>query len=365
MDSVIIDQFSIYQYSLPLKKPLYVRGQNVSQREGFIVKVSANGFCGFGEAAPLEGLSKENMKESLAQLKRLQQGLIKQPIPPNLGKLNGGFKTWLKAHQLSSSAQFAIELAILNLLADAQKTTISHLMSNVDHPAIQINGLLQGTKEEIKTQARELIGQGFHSFKLKVTQDVEDAIDKVLALTPIIEGKAVLHIDVNQQWTIAQAVLFGHEVGLSTVDYIEEPFKDLRDVSDFFMKTTIPIALDETLQTKSIEQLKSIDGLEIMVIKPTVLGGVEASYQLIQKAHGAGMSTVISSCYESSVGILGLANLAGASSRHQGSGLDTLKWFASDVLLKPIAIAHGRMNIERPSIKPADINFEILNEVKP
>ena len=139
--------------------------------------------------------------------------------------------------------------------------------------------------------------------------------------------------------------------------------QDIKDTGDFFMKTTIPVALDETLQTKTIEQVKSIDGLEIMVIKPTVLGGIEASYQLIQKAHAVGMSTVISSCYESSIGILGLANLAGASSRHQGAGLDTLKWFKADVLLEPVAISHGKMSIERPPVKAEQINFTILNEV--
>jgi len=340
-----------------------VRGEPVHEREGFIIKISSNGFCGFGEAAPLQGVSKETMPEVLAQLKRLQSGLIKQPIPSHVGKLNGGFKSWLKAHDLASSVQFAIELAILNLVAAAQNITISQLMSNVEHPSIQINGLLQGNKEEIRSQAQKMLEQGFHAFKLKVSGDVDDAIDKVLMLTPIIEGKAVLHIDANQQWSIAQAVKFGHEVGLTTVDYIEEPFKDFKDAGDFFMKTTIPVALDETLQTRSIEQFKSIDGLEIMIIKPTVLGGIEASHQLIQKAHGAGMSTVISSCYESSVGILGLANLAGASSRHQGAGLDTLKWFRSDVLLEPIAIYHGKMSIDRPSIKPDQINFNLLKEI--
>jgi len=362
---VIIDNFQIFKYSLPLHKPLYVRGDQVNEREGFIIKISTADASGFGDIAPLSGLSKESIDDCLAQLKQLQAGLIGAEIPNGLAKLTGGFKKWVASHKPCSSVQFGLELAVLNLLASRKGVTLCDLISENAYNYIAVTGLLEGSKEELRAEARDLINQGYHTLKLKVTDNVEEAIAKVLAINPIIEGKAVLHVDPNQSWSIAQAVHFSHEVGLTTVDYIEEPFDNLKDISAFFMKTTIPIALDETLLQKKIEDIRKIDGLEVLVLKPTLLGGLEYSFQLIQQARSAGLSTVISSCFESSVGIYGLVQLAAVSSRHKSAGLDTLKWFKSDTLKKPLSINHGRITVKKNPVIDTNINYKILSEVTP
>jgi O-succinylbenzoate synthase len=174
-----------------------------------------------------------------------------------------------------------------------------------------------------------------------------------------------LHLAANLSWDINKAIRFGDAVGLTTVDYIEEPFKNIKDIPDFFMKTTIPAALDETLLSTPISDLKSIDGLEVIVLKPTTLGGIERAHQMIQEARNVGLSTVISSCYESGVGILALANLAGVSSYYHGAGLDTLKWFEEDVLKEPVVISHGKIDIAQRSIHTKDINFDVLEKISP
>jgi len=85
------------------------------------------------------------------------------------------------------------------------------------------------------------------------------------------------------------------------------------------------------------------------VIKPMVLGGLEAAWQTAEWAARAGAAVVISSAFESSVGVAVLAQLAaavnesahgpitssGSGSNSSGSGyhgLGTLDWFAADVV---------------------------------
>lgn len=359
-----IQECATYKYSLPLRKPLYVAGKEVKNREGLILRLrSEDGHEGFGDIAPLPHVNKETLEQALAQVQPLRRGIIDRPVPPDVVQLKGGFKKWLGRNGLASSVEFGVELAVLNLLADRKKMSLGKLLDDALYEKVQVNGLLHGSKEEVKQQAQELIAQGFHSLKLKVGKNVEEEIVKVIALNEVIAGHAILHLDANQSWTIAQAVHFGHEVGLATVDYIEEPFPDLNEIPNFFMKTTIPVAVDETLFTTPIADLKSIDGLEVAILKPTRLGGIEKSVQLIKEAQRYGISTVLSSCYESSIGILGLANLAGVSSRHQGAGLDTLKFFKEDVLKKPIAIEHGKIDISTRRIHAEDINFNVLTEI--
>ncbi|HLF17696.1 MAG TPA: o-succinylbenzoate synthase [Candidatus Omnitrophota bacterium] len=361
-----IDTFTIYKYSLPLKKPLYVGGKDVHSREGLIIRItSEDGEEGFGDIAPLKHLSKESLFEATEQTRKLRELILDQDFPEHLERLQGGFTRWLDFLKLSSSVRFGFELAALNLLSNRKKIPLGKLIHASIQDKIQVNGLLHGTKEEIKQQAQKMIEQGFKAFKLKVGADVDEEIEKVQAISKFIEGKAILHLDANQSWDINKAVHFGNEVGLTTVDYIEEPFKNIKDIPDFFMKTTIPAALDESLQSIPIKDLKSIDGLEIIVLKPTALGGIERAHQMIQEAKNVGLSTVISSCYESGVGILALANLAGISSYYHGAGLDTLKWFEEDVLKEPVAISHGKIDISHRMVRSKDINFDVLEKISP
>ncbi len=113
----------------------------------------------------------------------------------------------------------------------------------------------------------------------------------------------------------------------------------------------------------NIAQIKSIDGLEILIIKPTMLGGIEKSWQMMQQAKGYGLRTVLSSSFESSIGILTLANLAGCANRYSPSGFDTLKWFKQDVLKKPLTIEHGKIDIRDKVITSDDVNFDLLEKI--
>jgi len=364
MDPVKIKSFDLYHYALPLTQPLYVRRKNVNKREGIIISIqSQEGEEGFGEIAPLPGLSQENLTEACDQIKGIKEILIGQDIPGNLKSLNGGFEKWFKEFHLKPSVQFGVETAILNLLANSKNISLAQLIDDPFHDYVFVHGLLHGSINEAQQQALDLIRKGFTSLKLKVGKDVEEEISKIQAIGRMIEGKAVLHLDANQSWDVKQAIYLGETIGLSTVDYIEEPFKNTEDIPEFFMKTTIPVALDESLQSIKIEQIKSIEGAELLILKPTVLGGVEKTVQWIRRAKQYGISAVLSSAYESSIGILVLANLAAISSRCQSAGLDTLKWFREDVLTKQILIEHGKIKFAERRIHTDDVNFNVLKKI--
>ena len=230
-----------------------------------------------------------------------------------------------------------------------------------DH--IRLNGLIEGTKEEVRRQALKHIEEGFTSLKLKVGGDIKQEIEKVQMLDAEIQGRALLHLDANQTWNLEAAVEFGNEVGCAAIEYIEEPFKNINDIPDFFMKTTIPVALDESLCNLGFDKIKSIEGLDFLIIKPTVLGGLEKTWQIMQKAHAVALNTVISSCYETSAGILMLANMSGCSKRDYYAGLDTLHYFKEDLLVDGIVVQRGKINLERDPLSVKDINFDLLIEV--
>jgi len=293
----------------------------------------------------------------------LQSNLSGQDLPDHLERLDGAFDKWLNKFDLKPSVRFGMESAVLQLLSCARNSSVRKTISSTRNSSVHVTGLLSGTEEQAVRQAKLLLKEGFEDFKLKVGGDVNGDADKVKAVNNVIYGKAVLHVDANRSWDFKEALDFAEIIGCAAVTYIEEPFKDLRKIPEFFDQTMIPVALDESLQYLLIDDVKSIAGVEKIVLKPAILGGIEKTRQMIQQAEGHAIETVISSSFESSLGIRMLANLTGFSQHANMAGLDTLKWFKTDILKQPVSFENGIMQPSVKNIQAEDINFDLLKKI--
>ena len=126
---------------------------------------------------------------------------------------------------------------------------------------------------------------------------------------------------------------------------------------------SLPLAIDESLLEMDPGNLLSCSGVKAVVLKPTLLG-IEKTMQFAREALRVGMTPVISSAFESSVGITVLAQIA--SSLNQGdvpAGLDTLDWLAQDLLESPLPIEHGALAVPAlPNVVEA-LNGHLLQVV--
>jgi O-succinylbenzoate synthase len=354
----------IYSYSLALQRPLIIKGSKLDKREGLILLLKTeDGKEGFGEIAPLEGFSDETYEEALKQIQSFKHFLLSENIPNSLEKLETRFENWLKSYRLKPSVRFGIETAILNIIAQQRHKTLCKLISDIHRDHIRITGLLQGTQLEVLSELRVLLKEGYRSFKLKVGENLKEDIIKVQAVVTEMNGQALLHVDVNQRWTINQAIQFTDEVGIAVIEYIEEPFEKAESIPEFVNKTTVPVAMDESLSGLHFDDIKSIEGVDYLVLKPSFIGSIEKTYALIQESKRLALTPVISSLFESGIGILTLANLAGLASRDLFAGIDTLKWFKEDLLKEPLMAPHGRIDISQRTIQSKDINFHLLKKV--
>ncbi len=360
-----ICDFKIFHYKIPLSRQLSVGKATLTNREGFIIKLSdENGNYGLGETAPLEGISVEMPDIVLAQLKSLRQKISGQSIPQNIEKNNCKFSAWLENMPLASSVHFGFESAVLSLKAAALKKSVAHLFSENYQSTIVINGLLQGNRESILKEAERLLRLGYKTLKLKVaTRGLSEDIATCNALTSLMAGRAILRLDANKAWDFKDAVEFCKSIDFASVEYIEEPLKDFSETGKFYEETLIPVAVDESLKEHSLREIKSIDGVEIVILKPTILGGFEKISRLAQEAHCYGLHTVITSTFESGIGLRALANLAACFSKHIAVGLDTAKWFKTDTVLSPFCPLKGRINVDDCQLDNLQLDFKTLTEV--
>jgi O-succinylbenzoate synthase len=275
----------------------------MNEREGLLIQLeNEKREISWGETAPLPGFSKETLEEALLQLTQIRHKVLNQEIT-DLSFLGS----------LYPSVSFGLNSAFCNL------------SSPVNFKTFALSGLLQGTSHQILAKASLLKKQGYKSCKLKVKNlPLSEAID----LTKELKKDFLLRIDANCSWELKAALDFLKHFAKEDFDYFEEPLKNPLELTEF------PgyIALDESLQSKHLDSLQDLANLKAFVLKPSFLGFFHANHKLIKDAKERAIDIVLSSFYESGVGILEIARLASRLNITTALGVDTYTFLKEDVL---------------------------------
>ena len=288
-----------FRYKLPLVAPIRLKGEWVSRREGILL--NRNG--AWAEAAPLPGFSRESLEEVIHELR------------------SGDAKT--------PSLRFA--LSALDLTDD---------LSNEDHEfSVPVNALVQGSEQEVREQCRRLVASNCRAVKLKV-RDPDRDVELVHRLREALGSDVSLRLDANRAWSYDQAESFMQNVRDSRIEYIEEPLTTPDRLEELFEKTRVPYALDETLGEEDVPT-KDFPSAAALIVKPTIVGGLERIQQLVATKK----PLVFSASYESGVGIALIARLTKMFSADVPVGLDTYSRLADDVLQDRLRFHDWRLTV--------------------
>lgn len=257
----------------------------LEKREGLILQYKD----GLGEIAPLPGWSREALSEALSETLSLLSDL-----PHAKAQL--------------ASVQFGISCALRPFSLAPLRVPLCAL--HTPRP-------------------------GCSSLKLKLgSLSPESAIQLV---RPYL-GRYRLRLDVNRAWTLDQALQFASAFSPDDFDYLEEPVSSFSDLIQFSRLTHFPIAVDESLQDSPFLEVPT---LKAAIVKPTLLGKIPPL--------PPSLPLILSSSYESSLGILQIARL---SSSPLPQGLDT---FAEDLLVPPLQVEEGHLTWV-PSSQPLNMS---------
>ena len=347
----IID-LKLKRYDLPLVKPLTINGRTISTRSGVIIFLSRDdGLIGCGETAPLEGLHGESLDDAISQLSAMKKKiLLPQRSPERLKDL--------LSVDMFPSVRMGIEMSIFNLLRQSDN------FIKLEDKAIDINGLLMPC-ENLLSEAQSLIDQGYSAIKIKVgRRSVQEDIKMLLILKEMLGSNTMLRLDANRLWQLDEAVTFCKAIGPAAIEYIEEPLKNIADMGDFFKETAFPVALDETIAESGLGGIKDLNAIDAFVLKPSLLGGFDKTAELVSFAKKNHKKACVSSAFESSVSIEAFAVFAGQMAIDNiPQGLDTGKWFAEDLLIDPLTISKGAINISQSPPIPANLRMDLLKDV--
>ncbi|WP_298443136.1 o-succinylbenzoate synthase [uncultured Ferrimonas sp.] len=304
---------ALYRYRNPLATSLTFAGQTLTQRDGLLLKFTHNGHIGWGDCAPLPGFSHDSLDANQQALQRwCQQGGAIESLP--------------------AAAQFAISSGRYMARQQSQRPS-----AGCAAPV----PLLHGSTAHILAQAQNSQPR---TVKLKLARN---PLTEEIALVQQLQRRQPrlrLRIDANQGWNVEQACAFANAVDLSRIDYVEEPCLALTDSLQVHQRSAMPLALDETTQQPNY-RYQTHPGVVALVLKPTILGHINKLRAIISAAAADGVASVLSSSFESNLGLLALASLAGEFTPQHDAGLDTLTplyydlcqpnpWIASRPLLR-------------------------------
>ena len=173
-----------------------------------------------------------------------------------------------------------------------------------------------------------------------------------LALLNELKKEFYLRVDCNKKWSLKGALAFFETFPLNAFDYIEEPLHNPQDLPSF----SHPFALDESLH--KIPAWHSLPKLKTIVLKPTLL----ENWETLLKERPKKITPVLSSTFDSGVGIFHLAHLADELRLNTPQGFGPYQFLNDDVMNERFLIQNGTIEIpSKLTINPSKLK-EIKNE---
>ena len=307
---------------------------------------------GWGEAAPLPGLSPDFGSDFEAQLSVVLNQATARVWDIEEESLLQQVKV-LVPFSLPS-IRFGLETALLDFLNGGRKRILANTFFDQGRP-IPINGLIwMGTKEFMLQQINQKLGEGFTCLKLKI--GAIDFAQELEILRYIREQEAakdlVLRVDANGAFSIQEAMNKLELLQDFGMHSIEQPIAmgQWTAMRELALKSPIPIALDEELIGKQAKEevLSSIQP-QYLILKPSLLGGILETREWIQLAEKMGIGWWMTSALESAIGLNAISQLTSTYLPSLPQGLGTGKLYHNN-LGSPLHVRNGEIHYKQNEI---------------
>lgn len=350
----------LYRYNLMLARPLRLKTTTLNRRVGFILRLG-NDKIGYGEIAPLPGLSRESLVEA-------REAAMAWAYFVTKCRARAGGEPEQMAAELPAvpSVLFGADCATLGLANSAGLPFFGGVFSK-RRRRVSVNALVTGTSESVLEKAEAACAAGYPAVKVKIGgQSISRDVELVRALSDLLADRASLRLDVNRAWDFDAAIAFARGISGCNLEYIEEPISNPDRLRELVDKTGLPVALDETLAENMHVKgfLNGKEWIKAIVLKPTLLGDTTSVEGIADEALRRGIKPVISACFESGVGIIALANLAASLTEEDiPAGLDTYTWLAEDTLDRRFAVRNGALDLDELDTCMASINLDSMEKI--
>jgi len=317
-----IDTFIV---DVPTIRPHVLAMATMHAQSMVIVRITdADGVEGIGEGTTIGGLSYG--EESPESIKSAIDTYIKPILQAcDLSRVGETMAKVARSVRGNHFAKCAVETALLDMAGKRLGVPVSELIAGGrQRSALPVAWTLASgdTAKDIAEGEAMLEARRHRIFKLKIgKRDVADDVAHVGAICKALGGRASVRVDINQNWSEAQAVrgmAMLHDVG---VDLVEQPVAGdaLGAMARLSARQSVPLMADEALHgPRSAFRIAAASAAGVFAVKIAQSGGLYAASEVAAIAISAGIGLYGGTMLEGGVGT--------AASAHLFSTFSELAW---------------------------------------
>ncbi|HEU4941892.1 MAG TPA: dipeptide epimerase [Gaiellaceae bacterium] len=283
--------------SLPLQEPFVIARETTTEAEVVWVEIEHDGERGYGEAAPIERYE-ESGESALAYVEEVADALGDDPFA--FDDLES------RLPQREYAARAALDAALHDLCGKLTGLPVWRFLGlrRAGPPTSWTIGL--GSPDEMARKAGQ--ATGFESLKLKLGGRDGLDVDRVRAVREAWPGP--LRVDVNEYWTLDEALDAIPRLQELGVDYVEQPLT-AGDPDGAKLKQASPLEIyvDEDCHTLAdvASCAERAHGINIKLAKS---GGIREAVRMAHAARALGLGVMLGCMVESGLGIAAGAAVA-------------------------------------------------------
>lgn len=340
--------FEIVPYTLSFKFEAKTSRGSLTEHKTWIIKVRDDnqwGLVGYGECAPFEGLSIDDIPDFEEKLTRSLKKIEGAKMPNSLEKIA---KYVDHIDNNLPSVKFGLEIALRDLFYGGKQKIFDSPFYN-DNDTIDINGLIwMGEKDEMLERLELKVMDGYDCIKLKIgALDFADELEILENARSMIGNDGLgMRVDANGAFTAEAAKDVLSSLHKLHIQSIEQPIMpgQIEKMRDLCATSPVPIALDEELigitdideKRSLLEEIKP----QYIVLKPTLLGGFAATEEWINLADELNIGWWITSSLESNIGLNAICQFTSQYKTTIPQGLGTGELYENNIP-SPLTVQNG------------------------
>jgi o-succinylbenzoate synthase len=248
------------------------------------------------------------------------------------------------------SLRFALETALLDLQTGGKKRLYDNAFSRGEQ-GLPINGLIwMGDKEFMQQQIRKKLAEGYTCLKLKIgSLDFALELDILKQIREVAGAEELtVRVDANGAFSPDEAFRKLERLARYELHSIEQPIKQGQpeQMQQLCAYTPVPIALDEELigVQQPVQQTELLDFIkpQYIILKPTLLGGLDASAAWIRLAEERQIGWWMTSALESNIGLNAISQFTANYPVTMPQGLGTGQLYHNNIP-SPLEIRDGNL----------------------
>ena len=306
-----ITRIAVHRLDLPLVEGKYSwsGGKAVEDFDSTIVCIETDeGITGAGEVCPLGPFYLPAYAEGVRSgIRELGPHLIGQD-PTKLLPINRRMDAALKGHPYVKSA---LDMACWDILGKASGQPVCELLGGrYGEDFALYRAISQRSPKEMADNVADYRSQGYRRFQLKVGGDPDVDVDRINAVSEVLQSGDKLVADANTGWTKHEAARVANAVADIDV-YLEQPCLTYEECLSIRRRTALPFVMDENMDGLStLLRAYADDAMDVVNVKISKFGGLTKAKQARDLCVDLGIALTVEDSWGGDVVTAAIAHLA-------------------------------------------------------